>query len=88
MGSSNLLVMLVSPRRYLSAPCIARILRARLWVESRKPGMLVQADSDGRKADLGVAGHAPEAVDAGVRHPVQVICHGTAGHFALQTTSG
>ena len=34
-------------------------------------------------ADLGVAGHAPEAVDAGVGHPVQVVCHRAAGHFAL-----
>ena len=34
-------------------------------------------------ADLGVAGHAPETMDAGVRHPVQVVCHRAAGHFAL-----
>ena len=39
------------------------------------------------ETDLGVAGHAPEAVDAGVRHPVQVICHRTAGHLALHATS-
>ncbi len=39
------------------------------------------------EADLGVAGHAPEAVNAGIGHPVQVICHGTAGDFALHATS-
>ncbi len=64
-----------------------QFLRARLWLASRTQEQRAETVSSCGKADLGVAGHAPEAMDAGIRHPVQVVCHRTAGHFALHTTS-